>query len=475
MNDVFKNPKVCLKKRDSSSLLLFSLLPFLCSCFLGFGCANLEIEEAAPTDKNNECSSRWQPNSSQNQSYGVPIQEASYCRSGPQRGAVELGNFFRSAFSPLMDLKVPGDGVQIFNCRSVRGGSSLSLHGEGRAIDLFIPVMNGRADSSKGDLIANWLASNAQYLGIQRLIWNRTIWTAPTSTPTHRCYTGDPHINHIHLELTWEAANRQSLYFTQGQEGLTPFPSIPNRWIGDECNTVDDCIPLSGYQSYCLLGTDGRKTCTFSCEGYCPDRIGEAISFCVAADQLNSSVLPTVGGLCVLQSLGTQCEKVWEVQQSHPRFVGNSTASNTQTSVCIPQGIAKQDNVDSPQDVNPNSDPIEPEPTEPEPTDPEPTEPEPMEPEPMEPEPTEPEPMEPEPSDPNLNSRNQEICEDPSLELSDHDLPCSEPENTWRCACSERYQVPISQVCRSGNWITFETNPSDCSRCRGAYTSGCAP
>jgi 3D (Asp-Asp-Asp) domain-containing protein len=72
------------------------------------------------------------------------------------------------------------------------------------------------------------------------------------------------------------------------------------------------------------------------------------------------------------------------------------------------------------------------------------------------------------------NGGNGGICIDPSLELSDHAEPCpGAGENTWRCACSERYGTVISQVCRGGSWTTYQTNPNDCSLCDGRYTAGC--
>jgi len=52
--------------------------------------------------------------------------------------------------------------------------------------------------------------------------------------------------------------------------------------------------------------------------------------------------------------------------------------------------------------------------------------------------------------------------------------PCTSvtPE-TWRCACDPTWG-DVSQVCRGGTWLSFSTSPSDCSRCAGAYSSGCA-
>jgi hypothetical protein len=71
---------------------------------------------------------------------------------------------------------------------------------------------------------------------------------------------------------------------------------------------------------------------------------------------------------------------------------------------------------------------------------------------------------------------NGGVCNDNGLPLSDNGQACAGiPHDTWRCACSGRFETSVSQVCRDGRWLNFELNPSDCSRCDGRYTRGCAP
>ena len=137
------------------------------------------------------CNQRWTGLSSVPSARRVDYSGArSQCAGGPQSGAIKLGNFIRDNFAAYMDLSVPGNGVQIYNCRSVRGGRSRSVHGDGRAVDIFIPTLpGGVADNDKGDRIANWLAENSAEIGIQYIIWDRGSFMGERS-PQSKCYTG---------------------------------------------------------------------------------------------------------------------------------------------------------------------------------------------------------------------------------------------------------------------------------------------
>lgn len=53
--------------------------------------------------------------------------------------------------------------------------------------------------------------------------------------------------------------------------------------------------------------------------------------------------------------------------------------------------------------------------------------------------------------------------------------PCAEAPETWRCVTSARWGDTISQVCRGGEWVTFEIRPRDCDACCGAYSIACRP
>lgn len=89
----------------------------------------------------------------------------------------------------------------IYSCRSVRGSTTRSLHGEGRAVDVgFSGVAN-----PAGTRLLNLLLPHVGELGIQLIIWNRRIYSA--RYPRGAAYTGVvPHTDHLHIELTWAAA-----------------------------------------------------------------------------------------------------------------------------------------------------------------------------------------------------------------------------------------------------------------------------
>jgi hypothetical protein len=63
----------------------------------------------------------------------------------------------------------------------------------------------------RGTLLANFLTEHADYLGIQRVIWNRREWGGVNSAGHFEdyweAYSGDSsHRDHVHWELNWHAA-----------------------------------------------------------------------------------------------------------------------------------------------------------------------------------------------------------------------------------------------------------------------------
>jgi hypothetical protein len=48
------------------------------------------------------------------------------------------------------------------------------------------------------------------------------------------------------------------------------------------------------------------------------------------------------------------------------------------------------------------------------------------------------------------------------------------PENQWRCVFSDVLGLSVSQTCRSGAWVNYNTNPSDCAACVCSYSAACA-
>jgi peptidoglycan hydrolase-like protein with peptidoglycan-binding domain len=69
------------------------------------------------------------------------------------------------------------------------------------------PDAHGTAD---GRALVDLLGSHADGLGLQCIIYDRTIWSA--IAPDGRPYGGvNPHYDHLHIELTWQAARQLTL------------------------------------------------------------------------------------------------------------------------------------------------------------------------------------------------------------------------------------------------------------------------
>jgi hypothetical protein len=126
--------------------------------------------------------------------------EASEPSQGEAPGARVLMNYCLGRWSFASDLG-------IFDVRNVVGGEDLSHHAEGRALDVGIPMLDATtADATKGMQIIDTLGPFGQRLGIDHLIYNRTIWSR--RSPAGRPYVDpdtDPHLDHIHVGLTGDA------------------------------------------------------------------------------------------------------------------------------------------------------------------------------------------------------------------------------------------------------------------------------
>lgn len=87
--------------------------------------------------------------------------------------------------------------------RPIRGGSSLSVHAEGRALDLGFPSREGGTPA--GWNLAHRLVAAHRDLGVQYVIYARRQWLA--TKPGWRSYSGaSAHNEHIHVELNRAAA-----------------------------------------------------------------------------------------------------------------------------------------------------------------------------------------------------------------------------------------------------------------------------
>jgi len=149
------------------------------------------------------------------------------CSTVFQPGAKVLADYVQARF-PAVSF------YQGLECRTnTANPAQMSVHGTGRAIDIFIPMAGGAADNTAGDPVANWLITHAERIGIQLVIWDRSVWQASLSGEKLRAYSGPiPHIDHIHAEVTIEAASKQTAWFHDGGPSQPPYgtPEPPKEW-----------------------------------------------------------------------------------------------------------------------------------------------------------------------------------------------------------------------------------------------------
>lgn len=136
--------------------------------------------------------------------WATPYESARSCTGSARQGARALLAWALEAYRSA-DVHSLG----IYNCRTVVGGSSTSLHGEGRAVDLGLPVVAGRGNPV-GHAIVEQLGANGARLGIQAIVFDRQVWSA--KSPLGRRYDGaHPHYDHLHIELTRQASDLLTL------------------------------------------------------------------------------------------------------------------------------------------------------------------------------------------------------------------------------------------------------------------------
>lgn len=128
-----------------------------------------------------------------------PYQSATRCVGGARPGARALMAYYLESVDT-------GYNLGIYNCRPIRGSTSLSVHSEGRAIDAGIPTDN------HGPMY-EWLEAlgpHAGKLGLCYVIFDRRKYR--TADPCGTGYFGsNPHIDHAHIELTRTAAEKLTL------------------------------------------------------------------------------------------------------------------------------------------------------------------------------------------------------------------------------------------------------------------------
>ena len=117
----------------------------------------------------------------------------------------------------------------IYDCRRTRGGSNMSLHAEGRAVDWHLDVAKAADRAAAKHLISALLAPDAagrpaalaRRMGLQEIIWNCRVWSARRPTegmgPYSVCARGVSrtmeHKDHLHIGLNWRGALKRSSFW----------------------------------------------------------------------------------------------------------------------------------------------------------------------------------------------------------------------------------------------------------------------
>ena len=124
------------------------------------------------------------------------------CATGASVGARNLMRAIED--QPELDAHTS---LGIFNCRNQNrpgGSSSPSVHGNGRAGDSGLPVINGRPHQQGGvlALVLQWIGSHHPDVGLQFVIWNRRKIGCQWAWASWEPYGGYAHTDHVHWELT---------------------------------------------------------------------------------------------------------------------------------------------------------------------------------------------------------------------------------------------------------------------------------
>lgn len=141
-----------------------------------------------------------------------------------------------------------------YSCRKVRGGRTLSLHSEGRAIDVGIPGWLRKS----GDEIFHWAIANAELLGLQEIVWYGRIWSASKPYIHDHKYknSSNPtlaHRDHVHIGLNKAGANAQTAWF---EDKVIHQEPIPEGFRGE----VAVCVRTDPADRHYVLQANGKVT-----------------------------------------------------------------------------------------------------------------------------------------------------------------------------------------------------------------------
>ena len=124
------------------------------------------------------------------------------------------------ALQSWVDANYGGTSWGIYSCRVIAGTNIMSAHGEGRALDWKLDA-NNNAERAEGDRLFNDLTRDhsnlnantlVRRMGIQSIIWKSSLWDARVPTRIQN-YPGMDHFNHLHIEMNWRGARKETSYW----------------------------------------------------------------------------------------------------------------------------------------------------------------------------------------------------------------------------------------------------------------------
>lgn len=148
-----------------------------------------------------------------------------------------------------------------------------------RGLDKQLECAADRLAEYTADLVERGTTISGWGPGIRKATLDEVLVT-PANRATAALYTYTPYVLHGRGGnwLFWNVWQRYSEHL--GYEVSFPFNE---GWIGGNCSDDSDC----GFQGgRCIFAEPGRLgTCTQSCERTCPDRAGNAVTFCAGETQ----------------------------------------------------------------------------------------------------------------------------------------------------------------------------------------------
>lgn len=102
---------------------------------------------------------------------------------------------------------------------------------------------------------------------------------------------------------------------------------LEDRWLGAECETDADCPWQNGFCDQNRYSDRGY--CSARCSGYCPDKAGESVSFCVPDPDASGT------GVCVLKesAVNSRCRNL---DHFAPKTSQRLNQSSVTANVCLP-------------------------------------------------------------------------------------------------------------------------------------------